>query len=175
MGEVSDIQGSYLTPLPDFETHSPFAGPDWFDLPLLRIATNYTAKPPSECGWFIVLVFAAFSTSPIEPSEQPGFERLRRPTFCVFCRHYWRMVVSHPYYGVTDESGDFEFTDVPPGTYQLVAWHEGWNLLGKEHAYDVLTQHSIERPLFSEPRTWEKSVTVSGNQMSTVDFVISNK
>ena len=93
--------------------------------------------------------------------------------------HVWMnaemMVVPHPYYAVTDESGHFEFTDVPPGTYQIVAWHEGWGLLGKEHAYDVLTEHSVERPVFSEPRTWEKSVTVSSNAASTVDFVISNK
>jgi len=93
--------------------------------------------------------------------------------------HVWMnaemMVVPHPYYAVTDESGHFEFTDVPPGTYQIVAWHEGWGLLGKEHAYDVLTEHSVERPVFSEPRTWEKSVTVSSNAASNVDFVISNK
>jgi Polysaccharide lyase family 4, domain II len=92
--------------------------------------------------------------------------------------HVWMnaemMVVNHPYYAVTDESGHFEFTDVPPGTYQIVAWHEGWGLLGKEHAYDVLTERSVERPVFTEPRTWEKSVTVNGNQVSTVNFVISN-
>jgi hypothetical protein len=39
----------------------------------------------------------------------------------------------------------------------------------------VLTERSVERPVFSEPRTWEKSVTVSANQPSTVDFVLSNK
>ncbi len=93
--------------------------------------------------------------------------------------HVWMnaemMVVTHPYYAVTDESGRFELTDVPPGTYQIVAWHEGWNLVGKEHAFDVLTERSVERPMFSGPKTWEKSVTVSANGSSSVDFVISNK
>lgn len=92
--------------------------------------------------------------------------------------HVWMnaemMVVAHPYYAVTDESGRYEFTDVPPGTYQIVAWHEGWNLTGKEQAFDVLTERSVQRPIFSEARTWEKSVTVTANQPCSVNFVISN-
>lgn len=106
--------------------------------------------------------------------QTPGLVNLR-------CNggHVWMnaemFIAPHPYYAVTDESGRFEFNDVPPGTYQIVAWHEGWNLMGKEHSFDVLTEHSVERPVFSEPRTWEKSVTVKANQPSTVDFVLSNK
>jgi hypothetical protein len=92
--------------------------------------------------------------------------------------HVWMnaemFVVTHPYYAVTDESGQFQFTDVPPGTYQIVAWHEGWGLAGKEQAYDVLTEKSVQRPVFTEPKTWEKSVTVNANQASSVNFVISN-
>jgi hypothetical protein len=93
--------------------------------------------------------------------------------------HVWMnaemMVVPHPYYAVTDESGHFAFSDVPPGTYQIVAWHEGWGLAGKEQAYDVLTERAVQRPVFTEPKTWERSVTVTRNQSSAVNFVIGNK
>jgi hypothetical protein len=93
--------------------------------------------------------------------------------------HVWMnaemMVVEHPYYAVTDESGHYEFTNVPPGTYQIVAWHEGWGLAGKEQAYDVLTEYTVQRPIFTEPKTWQKSVTVSPNEPTTVNFAIGNK
>lgn len=93
--------------------------------------------------------------------------------------HVWMnaemMVVTHPYYAVTDETGRFQLTNVPAGTYELVAWHEGWGLVGKQNAYDVLTQRSVQRPVFTQPKSWEKPVTVNGNSTATVDFVISNR
>ena len=93
--------------------------------------------------------------------------------------HVWMnaemFVAPHPYYAVTDESGQFEFTDVPPGTYQIVAWHEGWGVVGKTNAYDVLTQRKVDRPLFTEPKVLEKSVTVTENKVSSVNFVVANK
>lgn len=93
--------------------------------------------------------------------------------------HVWMnadmMVAPHPYYAVTDDSGKFEFTDVPPGTYEIVAWHEGWGVVGKEQVYDVLSQRKVDRPMFTQPKNWEKSVTVTAGQTSGVSFVISNK
>jgi hypothetical protein len=91
--------------------------------------------------------------------------------------HVWMnaemMVIPHPYYAVTDESGKFELTAVPPGTYQIMAWHEGWTVLGKEKAFDVLTEHEVQRPVFTESKTWEKPVSVSRNQTSVVNFILS--
>jgi hypothetical protein len=36
----------------------------------------------------------------------------------------WIWEFDHPYYATTDDSGRFKITDVPPGTYTVVAWHE---------------------------------------------------
>jgi hypothetical protein len=93
--------------------------------------------------------------------------------------HVWMnaelFVAPHPYYAVTDESGRFELTDVPAGEYEIVAWHEGWNLARKEAAHDVLTQRTVERPVFTPPRTWQKDVRVSAGGKSQVNFVLSEK
>jgi plastocyanin len=36
----------------------------------------------------------------------------------------WIWEFDHPYYATTGKDGRFTLTDVPPGTYTLVAWHE---------------------------------------------------
>jgi hypothetical protein len=91
--------------------------------------------------------------------------------------HVWMnaemFVIPHPYYAVSDESGKFELTGVPPGEYEIVAWHEGWNVARSEGAFDVLTEKKVERPIFSDPRTWEKNVSVHADGTATVNFVIS--
>jgi plastocyanin len=33
-------------------------------------------------------------------------------------------VMTHPFFAVTDDSGAFEITGLPPGTYTIEAWHE---------------------------------------------------
>jgi hypothetical protein len=85
------------------------------------------------------------------------------------------MVVPHPYYAVTDESGRFELTDVPPGQYEIVAWHEGWKVLREEAAFDVLSERRIRRPVFSEPKTWEKRVAVDPDETAVINFVLGDK
>jgi len=93
--------------------------------------------------------------------------------------HVWMnaemFVAPHPYYVVTDESGKFELTDVPAGQYEIVAWHEGWGVARQEATFDVLTERRVQRPIFTDPKTLEKSVTVSAHDTSAVTFVLSEK
>jgi plastocyanin len=43
----------------------------------------------------------------------------------------WLFVVGNPYYSVTDSTGSFKLTDVPPGTYTVTVWHETLGKLSK--------------------------------------------
>jgi hypothetical protein len=73
----------------------------------------------------------------------------------------WLVVRDNPYFAVTDESGRFRITDVPPGRYKLTAWHEGWVVTGKD---------KDGRPLYDAPRVVTREVTVPAHGEVAVDF-----
>ena len=93
--------------------------------------------------------------------------------------HVWMnaemLVVNHPYYAVTDEDGNFKLTNVPPGEYEIEAWHEGWKVTGQGALYDVMTQMRVQRPIFSDPMEWTKKVTVPANGSVDVKFMLSDR
>jgi hypothetical protein len=93
--------------------------------------------------------------------------------------HVWMnaevLVVRHPYYVVTDEHGFFKLSDVPPGEYDIEAWHEGWRIISEEKVLDVASQVEVSRPIYSQPVTWVKKVRVKPEQTATMNFLISEK
>jgi hypothetical protein len=93
--------------------------------------------------------------------------------------HVWMnanaLVVKHPYYAVTDDHGAYKLSDVPPGEYEIVAWHEGWQVLSEAKVLDVGAQVEVKRPMYSSPATWTKKVNVKPSEPTVVDFTISEK
>jgi hypothetical protein len=93
--------------------------------------------------------------------------------------HVWMngemIVAKNPYYAVTDEDGRFELTQVPPGQYEIVAWHEGWRVVGESPVYDLATQVRVKRPVFSDPIMWSKQVAVSTRDSVEVNFTLGER
>jgi hypothetical protein len=93
--------------------------------------------------------------------------------------HVWmngEMVVArHPYYAVTDQDGNFALTQVPAGDYEIVASHEGWKVVGESSLYDLATQVRVKRPVFSDPITWSKPVTVLPHATADVNFTLGER
>jgi len=93
--------------------------------------------------------------------------------------HVWmngEMVVArHPYYAVTDQNGNFELTQVPPGDYEIVALHEGWRVVGESALYDIATQVRVKRPIFSDPIIWSKPITVPPRETVDVNFTLGER
>jgi nitrous oxide reductase accessory protein NosL len=91
--------------------------------------------------------------------------------------HVWMsaeaLVVPHPYYAITDAHGNFTLTNVPPGNYEVVAWHEGWKVVSEEAVLDVGSQVMVKRPIYSQPRTWQKPLTLHPVHNATIDFELS--
>ncbi len=60
----------------------------------------------------------------------------------------WIAVMTHPFFDVTTTDGKFDIGNLPPGTYEIEAWHE-------------------------KLKTKTASVTISGDESQTVDFSFS--
>ena len=56
----------------------------------------------------------------------------------------WIVVTEHPYYAVSDEAGEFELTDVPPGNYILRVWHETLGQFDQEVEVKANAEASVE-------------------------------
>jgi len=73
----------------------------------------------------------------------------------------WLVVHDSPYVAVTDEQGAFRIDGVPPGTWKVTMWHEGFRPRGVD---------KDGRPLYDDPRTVTREVTIAPRGTATVDF-----
>jgi plastocyanin len=66
--------------------------------------------------------YAAGHSKPIK-FDRPGVVRV----FCDIHSHMnaFILVFSHPFFSLTDTDGRYRIDNVPPGTYNLIAWNEG--------------------------------------------------
>jgi hypothetical protein len=46
----------------------------------------------------------------------------------------WGFIMTHPYFTLTDDEGHYSLENIPPGTYQVVAWHPSGKI---EHTIHV--------------------------------------
>ncbi len=73
----------------------------------------------------------------------------------------WLIVHDSPYVAVTDERGAFRIDGVPPGTWKVTMWHEGFRPKGVD---------KDGRPLYDDPRTVTRELTIAPRSTATVDF-----
>ncbi|HEU5196736.1 MAG TPA: carboxypeptidase regulatory-like domain-containing protein [Methylomirabilota bacterium] len=73
----------------------------------------------------------------------------------------WMIVHDSPYYAVTDDKGAFKIDGIPPGAYKVTMWHEGFRPKGLD---------KDGRPLYDEPHTITREVTIAPKGTATLDF-----
>ncbi len=94
-------------------------------------------------------------------------QRVRKPgMYMIRCDvHPWMnayiYVSGDGYAAATDKDGNFTLSDVPPGKYKLVMWHEGWD-----------TKDVSGKPEFSKPIEQTQEITVVAGQTADADFTL---
>lgn len=76
--------------------------------------------------------------------------------------------VENPYYAVTDTSGTFTLADVPPGSYTVKMWLNGFTVSPRKD-----NQGRIIRYAYGEPYLLERQVTVTAGGAAELTFEVS--
>lgn len=73
----------------------------------------------------------------------------------------WLYVHDSPYVTTTDGKGAYRIDGIPPGTYRITMWHEGFRQKGTD---------KDGRPVYEDPVTVTKDVTIGPRATATLDF-----
>lgn len=109
-------------------------------------------------NWFNATTPFGVATSRVV--QRPGVARLTCDAGHVWMTGYL-LAFPHPYFAVTDAQGRFTIRDVPPGTYTLHAWHEGWAVARRE---------GTGRARYAPPYESDRRVTVTAGGTVTVNI-----
>jgi hypothetical protein len=109
--------GPFVTPVRNHSTFT-IVNKD----PVVHDIQAYTIKDPYAFGMF---------NKPMLPESTASKKIVLRKDHYLFktqCGVHdfmqsWGMAVGNPYFAVTGPEGDFTISDLPPGTYDVVAWH----------------------------------------------------
>lgn len=73
----------------------------------------------------------------------------------------WLYVHDSPYVTTTDDRGAYRIDGIPPGTYKVTMWHQGFRQKGSD---------KDGRPLFDDPVTVTRDLTIAPKAAATLDF-----
>lgn len=73
----------------------------------------------------------------------------------------WLYVHDSPYVAATDDRGAYRIDGIPAGTYKVTMWHQGFRQKGTD---------KDGRPLFEDPVTVTKDLTIGPKATATLDF-----
>ncbi|MDP4221023.1 MAG: carboxypeptidase regulatory-like domain-containing protein [Bacteroidota bacterium] len=76
-------------------------------------------------------------------------------------------MADHPYYTLTDASGAFALSDVPPGKYKLTLWRDNWSAEEVKNAKGVIDSYKWGKDIVKE-----QEITVEAGKDVVVDFTL---
>lgn len=93
------------------------------------------------------VIFRKPNTTAWETLDTPGLLEIRSEAGEPWLKSYV-FVLPHRFFAITNDKGEFEFKDLPPGKYDLVLWHE---MLGLKRQLVELSAEQKSEQLI----TWE--------------------
>ena len=76
-------------------------------------------------------------------------------------------VADHPYYTLSDSTGAFSLSDVPPGKYKLVLWRDNWDVKEIKNADGNISSYQWAKDISKE-----QEITIEAGKDVTVDFTL---